>query len=121
MTAISNAGGKREDSARSPFVTPKELMGHLPGLDGIRGFAVLLVMAAHFVGGAPAVTDWQKIVVEVATRGWMGVDLFFVLSGFLITGILIEAKGSPNYFRNFYARRTLRIFPLYYFVLVCLF
>lgn len=95
--------------------------GHQLGLDGIRGLAVLLVMIVHFIGNVAAETPLQKLVVKAATYGWIGVDLFFVLSGFLITGILLESKNSSHYFANFYARRTLRIFPLYYFVLICLF
>jgi peptidoglycan/LPS O-acetylase OafA/YrhL len=89
------------------------LGGHIPALDGVRGLAVLMVFVYHvqlFGGGAgprPA-----------APMGWMGVDLFFVLSGFLITGILLDAKGTPHYFRNFLIRRSLRIFPLYYVVLI---
>lgn len=80
-----------------------------------------MVLATHFVGGVAAFTTLQKIVVKAAGYGVLGVDLFFVLSGFLITGLLLRAKGRPNYFRNFYARRTLRIFPLYFGVLVALF
>ncbi|HET9751398.1 MAG TPA: acyltransferase [Myxococcales bacterium] len=97
------------------------LTGHLPGLDGVRGLAILLVMAVHFVGDASAQTLGQRLVVKAASYGVLGVDLFFVLSGFLITGLLVDAKDGPNYFRNFYARRTLRIFPLYYLVLALLF
>jgi peptidoglycan/LPS O-acetylase OafA/YrhL len=87
-------------------------------LDGIRGLAILLVMVYHFTVPGPASID--RVWGAVAAFGWAGVDLFFVLSGFLITGILYEAKGGRHYFRNFYARRTLRIFPLYYAVMTVL-
>lgn len=95
--------------------------GHLPGLDGVRGLAILMVMAIHFVGDARAESTAQRLVTKTAGFGLLGVDLFFVLSGFLITGLLLDAKGKAHYFRNFYARRTLRIFPLYYAVLAVLF
>ena len=101
--------------------THYKLGGHLPGLDGVRGLAILMVMVLHLVGRSTPYTSAQRLVVKAAGFGVLGVDLFFVLSGFLITGLLLDAKGRPHYFRNFYARRTLRIFPLYYFVLVLLF
>ena len=101
--------------------TPVRARGHLPGLDGLRGLAILLVMAVHFVGGATPQTSGERLAVKLGSYGVLGVDLFFVLSGFLITGLLLDAKGRPHYFRNFYARRTLRIFPLYYAVLAMLF
>jgi len=96
---------------------PVKIRGHLPGLDGVRGVAILLVMAVHFVGNATPHTFGERLAVKLGNYGVLGVDLFFVLSGFLITGLLLDAKGGRHYFRNFYARRTLRIFPLYYFVL----
>src|SRR5262249_56779252 len=95
--------------------------GHLPGLDGVRGLAILLVLAVHFVGNATPVSWGERIAVKLGNYGVLGVDLFFVLSGFLITGLLLDSKGDPHYFRYFYARRTLRIFTLYYFVLALLF
>jgi len=97
------------------------LAGHQPGLDGVRGIAILAVMALHFVGDATPTNVAEKVIVKLAGYGLLGVDLFFVLSGFLITGLLLDAKGKPAFFKNFYARRTLRIFPLYYAVLAVAF
>lgn len=84
----------------------------IPQLDAVRGIAILVVLAHNLHGFS---SDPFSIV---SNYGWMGVDLFFVLSGFLITGILLDSKSSGNYFRNFYARRCLRIWPLYYSVLI---
>ena len=88
---------------------------HVPTLDGIRGIAILLVLATH--SARPVETSsgsaWRWIM-SAAQSGWLGVDVFFALSGFLISGILLDSAGQPHYFRNFFARRALRIFPLYY-------
>ena len=94
---------------------------HHLALDGLRGLAVLMVLAFHFLhidgqGGAI-----EAALLSATRSGWAGVDLFFVLSGFLITGILLDARGAARYFRAFYARRVLRIFPLYYAYLAVLF
>src|SRR5258706_4512290 len=108
---------------RSPSeaVVPPQPAGHIPALDGLRGVAILLVMLCHFLGLLKTGNHRLDSLLHLGFgHGWVGVNLFFVLSGFLITGILLDAKNSPRYFRNFYARRTLRIFPLYYGVLfVC--
>ena len=96
------------------------LSGHLPALDGLRGLAIILVLIEHFVRLQPA-TLLERFVCRGAAVGWVGVDLFFALSGFLITGILLEAKGGERFFRNFYLRRAFRIFPLYYGCLLLVF
>jgi peptidoglycan/LPS O-acetylase OafA/YrhL len=91
---------------------------HIPVLDGVRGVAILMVLVFHFWQGinsgiyhfSPGITK----VCGLLSIGQKGVDLFFVLSGFLITGILMRSKGAAHYFKNFYIRRSLRIFPLYF-------
>jgi len=94
---------------------------HLPALDGLRGAAILMVLVMHLSERFFFLANpWRRIAV-LGYAGWTGVDLFFVLSGFLITGILWESRTSTHYFRNFYARRTLRLFPLYYITLIVIF
>ena len=93
----------------------------IPVLDGVRGLAVLLVMAYHFQLFGTGPVRVAAAYTFLSGFGWAGVDLFFVLSGFLITGILIDSRARADYYRVFYARRTLRIFPLYYVSLALLF
>ena len=94
---------------------------HYVQLDGLRGLAILLVMIYHFCLPHPAFHGRDSgILLQFGQAGWMGVDLFFVLSGFLITGILTETREQKHYFRNFLGRRFLRIWPLYYLSLVVL-
>ncbi len=102
--------------ARVGATTPKA-HERMPPLDGLRGIAILAVLFGHAAETMSSEFGVWNPIFQAAHLGWAGVDLFFVLSGFLITGILYEAKGEAHYFKNFYARRTLRIFPLYYFVL----
>lgn len=88
---------------------------HLPLLDGLRGLAILMVLVCHFVHyDERAAGVVGNAFNKLAGYGWLGVDLFFVLSGFLITGILYDTKGAESFFKYFYVRRALRIFPLYY-------
>jgi peptidoglycan/LPS O-acetylase OafA/YrhL len=96
--------------------------GHLVPLDGLRGLAILAVMASHlFAVNYEVQARPVQIAGELLYWGQWGVDLFFVLSGFLITGILVDSLGQSHFFRTFYMRRVLRIFPLYYGVLFLLF
>lgn len=92
---------------------------HMPAIDGVRGIAILLVLIHHFTPMVSG-TYYTRRMLEAAHTGWIGVDLFFVLSGFLITAILLKTRKGEDYFLNFYARRTLRIFPVYYLVLTVL-
>ena len=89
------------------------LASYIPELDGLRGLAIASVLLYHC---------HEKLrsshLDVVAQWGWVGVNLFFVLSGFLITGIILDARDDPNFFRNFYARRGLRIWPVYVLVLL---
>jgi peptidoglycan/LPS O-acetylase OafA/YrhL len=93
----------------------------VPALDGVRGLAILMVLLFHFVAQTTATNRFEAGVNWVLDFGVFGVDLFFVLSGFLITGILYDSRADPDYFRTFYMRRVLRIFPLYYGVLAVVF
>ena len=80
---------------------------YYPALDGLRGIAIIMVVIFHNFN-----------FTNYFFFGWLGVDLFFVLSGLLITEILIKTSGKPGFLRNFYLRRILRIFPLYYLILI---
>src|ERR1035437_2584918 len=95
-----------------PIKRPTWLPSYLPELQGLRGLAVLAVVAYHC---HPRLEGTR--IHYASLWGWAGVNLFFVLSGFLITSILLEAQGKPRYFRNFYGRRALRIWPVYVLVL----
>ena len=106
------------------IVEPAKESAHImPELDGIRGLAILGVLCSHGAGlsglfTGPSITLADKLLLYAMVPLWGGVDLFFVLSGFLITGILLRTKTKDHYFSSFYARRALRIFPIYYLVLI---
>ena len=122
MTSIPSPGspataaGPRQASGRASS-------GRIPVIDGLRGMAVLAVLFFHVnvFAVSSGTAAWERAYKNVAGLGWAGVDLFFVLSGFLITGILIDSRHRPDYYRVFYARRTVRIFPLYYLSLLFVF
>jgi len=92
----------------------------IPELDGIRGLAILLVLVWHYFATLvhPEPGSWLRSLKLAAGLGWSGVDLFFVLSGFLLGGILLEHRDSPTYFKTFYARRGCRILPIYFALVI---
>jgi len=95
------------------YFAPINFKDRFPALDGIRALAVTMVFLVHYGGGSHGgkILQYANLV-----RGylWVGVDLFFVLSGFLITGILYDTRNDSKFFRRFFARRSLRIFPIFY-------
>ncbi|HET9088606.1 MAG TPA: acyltransferase [Acidobacteriaceae bacterium] len=126
----SGSGGKSPEvhlespAAPIPATTPERRIrigGHIPKLDSLRGAAILLVLTYHAYGGSVDYRTWHglsRFLVYLSRYGYTGVELFFVLSGFLITNILLAGKHKPNYYLEFYRRRALRILPAYLAVLL---
>ena len=90
--------------------------GRIPELDGLRGIAILLVISFHYINNQLTSTESSigRLLGKATSFGWVGVDLFFVLSGFLIGAILLKERRSKNFFTTFYIRRFVRIVPNYY-------
>ena len=103
-----------------PTLSPREQ--RIPELDGVRAIAIWMVLLMHLIFAYPNPPGSLRFVprpmLQILSHGWLGVDLFFLLSGFLITGILLDTREKPRYFRNFYVRRFLRIMPLYFTVVL---
>ena len=96
---------------------------NMPELDTLRGIAILLVVFFHGFGPSAlaGLSGLPRLFILATTPAWIGVNLFFVLSGFLITGILLDSRDKPHFYKNFYIRRALRILPAYYLLLVVIF
>jgi peptidoglycan/LPS O-acetylase OafA/YrhL len=107
----------------TPYHSPL-LKREMPGLDALRGVAVLSVVLYHglhwWLPPSISISPGARLLSLIASPGWLGVNLFFVLSGFLITGILLDTRTRPNYWKSFYTRRVLRILPLYLVILLIL-
>ena len=119
QTSIQNKSGQNEIVGVDNAITSIR-QKRIPELDGLRGIAVLMIIIFHYVNNqlvnSHSLTG--RIIYGITSFGWVGVDLFFVLSGFLIGTILMNNKGAENYFSTFYIRRIVRIIPNYYLLLV---
>ena len=117
LDVASDSLATRASGSPSPLIR-----AYMPELDSVRGLAILLVLFFHGMASPlnAELSNNGKVILAVSQYGWAGVNLFFVLSGFLITGILMDSRQRPNYFRRFYIRRALRILPAFYATLVVL-
>jgi peptidoglycan/LPS O-acetylase OafA/YrhL len=117
MEAAGNSQGNRDRTSQQS--TRAVIPGHISALDGLRAFAIIAVIFHHCGEYYLLPIHPNSLLLrDIVESLGMGVDLFFVLSGFLITGILIDALGKPYFFKRFYWRRGLRIWPLYYLFLL---
>jgi len=101
---------------------PINFKHRFPALDGIRALAVTLTFLQHFGGGSHG-GKVLNLINDLRLHFWVGVDLFFAISGFLITGILFDTQKDSRFFQRFFARRSVRIFPIFYlvlFILLCI-
>lgn len=111
------ASGTRDSVVSSPLIR-----SYMPELDSVRGLAILLVLFFHGIAPPlkPGLSSAGKFIFALSQHGWTGVNLFFVLSGFLIRGIIVDSRHRPGYYRRFYIRRALRILPALYTTLILL-
>lgn len=124
MGPVSSTGDQRRGHAMQEHSDHRSI-GHVPALDGIRALAIGLVLFQHLtiitpdlIIGTGIDAAFARGIAFAANLGWTGVDLFFVLSGFLITSILIATRDRPDYFKRFYVRRAFRILPLFLIIAV---
>jgi peptidoglycan/LPS O-acetylase OafA/YrhL len=101
------------------YFAPIDFKTRFPALNGIRALAILMVFTLHYGGGTHG-GPLLHLVNTIRLRGWAGVDLFFTLSGFLITGILYDTRSDSHFFKRFFVRRSVRIFPVFYLLIVVL-
>ena len=114
----------RDDLVSTPVLAGSVLTRHMPGVDVLRGVAIIVVIFFHGFAYSAPFFPWHNnlaaAVFHLTALGWTGVNLFFTLSGFLITGNLIDSYGSANFYSRFYIRRALRILPAYFLILIIL-